>query len=484
MTNSKKRLLIMLGAVVLMGGLLALLLLGGDDHDHDHGHISSSDADTAVDDMNDMLIYRDADEMERMVLTNSSGVYTMERDAAGKLTIKELAGMPQNTDFIEMVWYTPISLGYTDSISMPADSVNLADYGLASPAATVRAYFTDGTEAFISIGNAVINSENSYYFMLEGDNTIYATQFDAALFLDSKYWLSNNMFTSEYDEDVVISRIEMQLAELKTPLVIVPHTPKNKSDPYYNYDYVITSPELCAADNYFMSELIYELSWLTAYEAVAVNPDAETLASYGLDKPYAVLNIVRNGEKRTLRLAYHDYSTLYATVDDVPVIYQIDADSSGALSTLSYRSIRSADVHVRYFDAIESISIKYGKAMHVFRLERTPLNGSSELYEYHAYSGKSELNLSNYKALLEVFNLAAAADYTQKDIDGKPDLTVTIDYFDGLGIESETITYTEVDTRRYLCRINGEGSAVVTSMWLDKFIASAEKLTAGETVIP
>lgn len=483
MTNSRKRLLIMLGAVALMGGLLALLLLGGgDDHDHEHDHLSASDAPIA--DENDLLIYRDSDEMERMVLTNSSGVYTMQRDAEGELLIKELAGMPQNTDFIEMIWYTPISLGYTDTIKLPADSVNLADYGLAPPAATIRAFFTDGTEAFISIGSAVLNSEDTYYFTLEGDNTIYATQFDAALFLDSKYWLSDNMFSSNYDEDAVISKISIQLAETKQPLVIVPHTPADKSDPFYSYDYIMTSPELCAADNYFMSELIYELSWLTAYDTVTVNPDEETLASYGLDKPYAVLNVVRNGENHTLRLAYFDYRTLYATVDDIPVIYQIDTDSNPALGTLSYQSIRSVDVHVRYFDAIESITVKHGKTAYVFRTERSRLNGSSELYEYHSFCGKNELNLSSYKAFLEVFNLSSAAGYSSKKPDGDPALTVIIDYFDSFGRESETITYTEVDTRRYLCRINGEGSAVVTSMWLDKFIASAEALAAGENVTP
>lgn len=484
MTNSRKRLLIMLGAVVIMGGLLALLLLGGgDNHDHEHDHISSTDA--PVSDENELLIYRDSSEMERMVLTNSSGTFTMQRGTDGKLFIKELAGMPQNSDFIEMVWYTPISLGYTDSIRLPADSINLADYGLAPPAATVKAYFTDGTQALISIGSAVLNSEDTYYFTLEGDNTVYATQFDSALFLDSRYWLSDNIFSAEYDEEeAVISKISIKLAEMKKPIVITPHTPKDKGDPYYSYDYVITSPELCAADNYFMSEFIYELSWLTAYDTVAVNPDEKTLAQYGLNKPYAVLDIVRNGKKHTLSLAYYDYSNVFATVDDLPIIYQIDTDSNPALGSLSYQTIRSADVHVRYFDAIESITVKYGKTAHNFRLERTRMNGESELYEYHAFSGKQELDLSSYKSLLEIFNLCAAAGYSDKEPEGDPALTVVIDYFDSFDRGSDTITYTETDTRRYLCRINGEGSAVVTSMWLDKFISSAEALAAGESVAP
>ena len=228
-----------------------------------------------------------------------------------------------------------------------------------------------------------------------------------------------------------------------------------------------------------MTLLVDELSWLSAYEAEVVSPTAEDITQYGLDKPYLTVSVTRNGESHRAVLARYDYDCIYALVDEIPVIYRIDAESYPTLAALSMQTLRSTNVHTRYFDAIESFTVETAGESYTFSVERTPLKDELELYEYSAFCGDTELRLSSYKALLEIFNGAAAFDYSD-GAQGEPVLTVRIKYFDSFGVPDEVITYTESGTRRYQCRINGTGTANVTSMWLDKFVSSAKALAAGE----
>ena len=482
MTKNTKRLLIMLCAVLLMGGLLALLSLP----DSDDQLVTDDDTDhTAVSDENELLIDRSTLDLTKLVMVNSNGTFTAEADDNGDLYIAELAGIPLNTDFIEVAWYCAVSIGYSNEISLPDDgSVTLADYGLEPPQAYFTTTYADGTGNTLYIGNEVTADSDSYYFQIDNDPSIYVTTLDFSYFQGEKYWISDDMFGTAYEGDVDITRISIELPQDGDKMVIVPNTAADKSDPCYGYDYILTTPETCAADDYFMSTLIDELSWLTAYEAVEAYPTADELAAYGLDSPYARLEIVRNGTSYRLDLARYDYDTLYATVDDIPVIWQIDAASNEALASLSMRTVRSADVHIRYFDAIESMTVIFDGNEYVFRTERIAMNDTSELYEYYSYYGDTSLSLSNFKAMLEIFNHAAASEYTDGNASGEPYLTIIIDYFDTYDRDTETITYTENGTRRYLCQINGIGTANVTTMWISKFITSIQTLAAGETVIP
>jgi len=473
----------MLGAVVLMGVVLILLMLPGDSSnlitDEDVASLGTEDAG------NDILVERSTIDLTRLVMNNSSGTFTVSPGSDNTLQIAELAGIPLNTDFLEAVWYYSTTISYSHCITPPADgSISLADFGLDAPQATFTTLYADGTGNEVRIGSEIGSESDTYYFQIDSDPNIYVTELDLAFFLGEKYWISDDLFGTSYEGDAVITKIGINLLQDGDRMVIVPHSSSDKSDPFCGYNYIFTAPEKCAADNYAMSNLVDELLWLTAYEAIVAYPTAADLAAYGLDAPYAILDVVRSGEQHSLRIAKYDYNTLYAMVDDVPVIYQLDTSTNEILAALSMKSLRSSDVHIRYFDAIESFTVSFGGKEYVFRTERIPLNGDSELYEYYSYYGSTPLSLSNFKAMLEVFNHAAASEYTSSSNSSDPYLTIVIRYFDSFGRADETITYTPNGTRRYLCRINGVGSANVTEMWMDKFTASVLTLAAGETVIP
>ncbi len=480
MSKNSKRLLIMLCAVLLMGGLLLLLMQEEDtqlditEEDlHDHEEAEST-----------LLVDRSTLDLVQVEIKNAGGTYTAAKDSSGEIYIKELSGIPVNRDFVEIAWYAITYISYSNAITLkPEEGQTLAQFGLETPQATVTTLYADGTGNTVRIGSTISSDSTVYYFMLDDDPTVYTSEFDVPFFQNHKYWVSDDMFQTGYDDTADISRIAIEFCETGEKAVIVPHTASDRSDPFCNYDYIFTAPERCAANDYAMSVFIDELSWLTAYEAVEIYPSDEKIAEYGLDKPYAILELIRNGIDHRLTLARHSADVLYALVDDLPVIYQIDTAGGDMLAALSMQALRSTDVHIRYFDAIESLTVSFGGEEYVITTERTAMNGSSELYEYRSYFGGEQIELSNYKALLEIFNQATAAQYGGKP-GSDPELTVVIDYFDSFGRGSETITYTENGARRYLCQINGSGTANVSAMWLDKFTAAVQAFAAGETVTP
>ncbi|MBQ4312792.1 MAG: hypothetical protein IJC18_01155, partial [Clostridia bacterium] len=153
MTNSKKRIITMAAAV--LATLAALLLLVIDwsacSREEDFSHADHVHTDTE----HELLIDRQSDELESMTLTNAEGTFTLRRDEqSGLIEIAELEGIPQNSEFIEMVWYYALTIGYGSKLEI-TEEVNLADFGLDSPAVTVKNTYHDGTTTGFKVGSLV-----------------------------------------------------------------------------------------------------------------------------------------------------------------------------------------------------------------------------------------------------------------------------------------------------------------------------------------
>lgn len=504
--TANKKLIIALGVAIALLALLISLLScdscesfeiaaqsGSDVGDGAHEHASGSDAVSESDgeghvhiiknDSGELLIDRESDEQQSVTLTNESGVYHIARDSAsGELAIGELSGLPLNTDFIELLWYNTLTIGYSYRIEAE-EKPALSDYGLDNPAARVKCVYSDGSAAGFSIGGGVAGNEDIYYFALDGSDEIYITAFDAVFFQGDQYWLSDDIF-GDYGDKPAIDNLELSGGTFDGTLKISSNRATDKSEALYGFDYVVTSPVSAAADDYRMSLLTDELSGLLASEAVCARPTAAQLAGYSLDKPYAVISHTRDGRRCRILLAKKDASTIYAKADGADVVYELSAEIYTTLAALNGDYLRSTQIHVRYFETIERISVKAPNIDLAFSVERQPLSTDNTLYEYRAFCGEKQLTLSYYQNLLEVFNGAAAVSYGGKKASDTPAMTVSIEFFDGYKRKSETIEYYPAGTRRYLCLANGGGDGVVGSMWLDKFLEDARKLSANEAVTP
>ena len=495
MSRNLKIIIIMLAGILLLSA--ALIALSCEDCGDDGLlQVSGSDAASSSDSHADSelegahLEYNesgerlvDGDELESLRLISSEGDYFIYRKDDGELTIDGLDKLRLETDFLETPWYNAHYFGYSYRIHYAEGAVKLSDFGLDPVQLTIECTYSDGSFCRVFVGNEVTGSPNIYYFMLEGVEGVFLNEFDASFFQGDSYWVDEDIFGDDVD-DVTIGTIRLTGSAFEQETVIEPHQSGDKSDPYYGSNYIFAKPFVCRADAYMMALLVDELTELVADDAVCAFPSDGEIAQYGLDQPYAVITHQRNGQQHVLRLAKYNATTLYAMADGVDCIFMLSADTFEVLAALSPELLRAPEVHVRYFDAIESIRIQSGDSDYLFRVERTPLETDSTLFEYRAYCGDSQLTLSYYKNLLEIFNSATSVSYGGQRQSDEPALTVTITYYDSFDCSSEVIRYYPAGTRRYLVDMNGDTGIIVGQMWLDKLLNGAELLSKNEAVTP
>ena len=491
MTASRKKLLIMLAAVLLMALLLFLVTRTPSScscaKDSQPAHSHADNMTVSQSDANTLLINRQSDDLESMVLTNKHGTYHIARGENGELDIAELSGLPLETDFIELAWFSALQVSCAAKITPDDDLASLAGFGLENPQTTVECRYKNGDVTRVMIGDLLPDEDGRYYFMVDGDSSVYVTDFNQSFFQGDTYWLSDDFFGSR-NRSVDITDVSLSGAALPYPLRIYANTASESWQRWYGYKYIINENGAeYPADDYTTKLFLEELEDMLASEAVCARPSPEQVSSYGLETPGLVVRHKRDGREYVIRISRSDYSKSYAMVDGIDVVYELTNDTYPVTSDMSVGKLRSPDVIKLYFDSVRRITVQSDGGEHRFELSREALKGvDPPLYEYHISSSGGGATLTGYKALLEVFNSAQATDFTAVDTapeGSEPVLCVTVEFFDERR-PPELIALYPSGNRRYLFTINGKGNATVTQKWLDKFISDAAKADSGQEVDP
>lgn len=478
MKNKKRSILIAAVCVVLLAAALVLLLIEPQEQQpeqtHEHEHTSQEDY-TMSGSTGELLIELESSQISNVVLRNETGTYTMRFDGS-TYSIDEYGTLPVNQSLVDMAWYYATVLGYSNLITMQDGSTPpLEQYGLDTPAAEVSVSLTDGSGISYRVGRAVPDSEGMYYYTIDGYAGVFITELSPALFLGDSYWLSDELYTDAVSSTLYeIGTVSLSGEAFSSPVTISPVTGADAAHPYYSYDYVQTAPFSWACDNYRMTLLEYELAYMTANEAMCAFPSADELAAYGLDSPRLTVRYVRSGVEHTLRCSRVSGDYFYILFDERECIYRLDTASYEVLSSVGERTLLSSDVHVRTFEAVDSITVSTAQESFVFTLQR--IQPESGLASYFAYCGEREITLAAYKDLLETFNSAICVEFGAVPAAQEPEVTVTVSYFDSFARQDDVITYTPTDSRRYACSQNGVCIGAVSDMWLDSLISASRTL--------
>lgn len=487
MSSKLRSLLVLLGICIVLGTALLLITrpwTSPSDELLTHTHDHDEDAEL----LGGTLIKREADDVESMVLENEHGRFTIKRNSSTQLLeIEELSNsVPQYDSFLEYIWYYGYDLSYNYEISQEYGAVSASDYGLDKPTARVTVKFFDGTSECFTCGGEVPGDDEDVHYMTFGDRkSVYAADMHPAIFQGGTYFVNTDFFGNERnDEEVKIGKITITGSEIKKDIVIEPSVTKDRSAQSFGSEYIITAPVKDCVDNENMTSLVNELTYLTADDVVCVSPGKEQKEKYGLRKPRAKITFDRSGVEWNINCGSVGDSVFYFTVDGIDAIYSVSTDEAPILSELSLSALRRAELRVYSIDAVESLELKADGETYSFSCVRSSLTEDelSGYYAYHAFCGERELTLSYYKNFLAVLSGATANSRSTEKSASKPEVVITVSYFDSFGRENDVIELYEAPSRRYQYCLNGSMRGQVTSSWVKALKKAAKSLAAGEVV--
>lgn len=478
MKKSTRNLIIIAVCIAALGGTTAVLSLSGG------GSSSSSTASIE-------LISKKSEDIASMQVTNQKGSYTLipvttklSSKSSGSssgpsdvtYTVKELTGVSVNTSETGSVIKNGFSLAATRNLGTVS---SLGDYGLKNPKATVKVTFKDGSTFNYKIGNTTATDTSAYYMCGIDSSTVYIVAIDSGLLEDAKYFVNKEILS------IGNSSGNNDFTGIKLSGTNYPQTVQISKK---NSGLKITSPQEYDIDFSKLNSLQSELASLTAQTVEAVNPNAETLASYGLDKPCAVCEFTVNKGSYKLTAGKKD-GNYYVMLGNTNTVYGVSQDSVTAWADSGLFGLRQKIILMKSTSAVKSITLTSGSTVNVINVKRTEKtssksssSGSTPEYSYTVTgnNGKSlsyDSNFSNFYEKLAEITILENADNKPS---GSPALTVEYTYFNSN--DKDKIEFYDAGNRRYTAVLNGNVFGNVTVDDINSVNENIKTLESGGTI--
>lgn len=490
MTKKKRNLILLLAATLIMGGLLWLVMsLDAEDVDHIHSSDTSETSEEESDDSG-VLIDEEDDDLEKIVYSNEKASYTVTLDEnAGEIVFSELKGLPVNQTFMEYIWYGVTQMTYSSIVTtIDAEGYKASDYGLDKPLLTVNAIFAGDKKYKFIAGSTVPGNTDMYYVRLGGDKNVYTCEIDSVFFMGNNYFLSDDVFYSydkdlESETDITIGNITLTGDNFDGKFVMQQNKISNLSDPFCGYDYIVTSPIRWPAKSSSAALIVHELTYMTASDAVVLNPTQKQLKQYGLDTPSCTMNFTRNGKACTLYIGNITKTDMYVMLKGQPIIYSLDVDGLSMLHKLSPENIYSDTAMSIAVETISGIKIQSSDVKKSIVVSREAKNSTAAaeiseevLYTYSVAVDGAEKKYSVYTNFVKQLNNGVVQSWNVKQPTGKAAVTVTVDYFDNYGRESDVIKFYKYSDRTYAVVWGDYPVNTVSATWLSQMLENAGKL--------
>ena len=494
MNRKKRNLVLLLAATAALGALLWLLAIGDkgvdvtpdnsvteSDHDHEHEHETYG-----------TLLDYSADDLKTVVFKNAKAKYTAYLDPkSGSVAFKELEGFPVNTNFIETIWYGAVQMIYQDIVgSTKEKDYKPKDYGFDKPSLTVKVTLKNGgTYTFRAGKHTPGYDEDVYYLTLSGDANIYACSLETAFFMGDNYYLSDDIF-GEYDtekdggkkSDIKIGDITLTGEAFPKPFQMKVSTTADASDITYGYGYIVTSPIQWQVKPSAASALLEDLKYLMAEDVAVLNPTAKQKKAYGLATPYLTVAFRRNGRNVVMIASKPKNEKMYVMLKNHKIIYELNVNSLAILHQLTPETLYSINAVSASLNALSGVTISGGGVkcdISVRREENTNTAAASDpIYIYSVTEKGSEKKYAAYTKLIKQLNGSAIRRWNVKTPTGKPDITITLSYFDEFQRKPTGIRLYKVTDREYAVVREGCPTNTVTETWVRQLLNDTKEFMA------
>ena len=412
MKRKKKMLLLLLALVLCVGGYYGARVL------------TAEKASVTEESGSFTLASHTADELTSLAwadfaFTHANGSWTVTADPAFPLDQEEVQGM---ADKLLALTGTRQLDGVTD----------LAAYGLAEPAFTVTATWSDGTTTTYALGDETPFGDG-YYVSLGHESIVYTVEDDIS-----------NIFDTTMDDLAVLESIPTVTAATRLTVgdtldIAKEETSRTINDGELWYD-SLTGAALDANKADELVTAAAGIDWAELAEPTAT--DAE-LTSFGVDEANATTITLYEGESVALTLligAQNEDGDYYARLPGSTMVYTVASSDVASLLTATAEAMPSMVIIDLAADQVQAATFTAGEHTYTWQAAAT------EATEEDSSESDADEATEDPGEALWASILALEADSRIDASSGNVLLTVEATAKDG---QSAVLTFTEYDAEHY-----------------------------------
>ncbi|MEG0691840.1 MAG: DUF4340 domain-containing protein [Oscillospiraceae bacterium] len=491
---SKKVQAIIAGSIVIVllaGAIAALVLTQKPESTDKESPSSQSELITLIEGV--------AGELEYVNVKNKADEYTIELLGENKWGIKALDG------------FTQVEKKYSDTIGsivniyaseiVEENATDLAKFGFNEPSLITEIKYKGKDAIKFTLGDI---SPDGYtrYAIKTGENTVYGlstNSFNALL--QSRYdYIDKALIPAlEAGEDgkaiaPAIDFIKIARPNLEKPIVIEKYKAGELTEnSFVTTGLKMTSPIDAMTNDTQIQERLYVLFGLTATGVEMVNPTAEDLAKFGLDKPSSVFEMTYN-ETSSIKISTgnpieckhekgedltnhkHQITHYYAMKEGTNVIYLLSKESLTWMEIQPKNLMSSIAVLPPVLD-IDSVDFKVGND--AYKIEYFKGEDKTDTNVMTAKVNGKDVDIDNAKKLLQLFYATSIQD-VNTTVPTKPaDASVSYNYTSG---KKDTVEFFVLEDRQVIISLNGNNGYTGRSGYVERMVKELNNLLEGKDV--
>ena len=469
--------------VVLVGALVALLIFLPKDKDDDDGTSSVAPAETY------QVVNVKSTDIKTLSITNKEDSFVLTQEKTDEWSCAALADLPFEKSLYQSTATSFAAITASQKIESPE---NLADFGLAEPAATAELTLNDGTVVKLSLGSNAPGSMGCY-IQKDGDSSVYLIDtYTADNFQKTKKsMIKTSLITSAN------TSVDPQTGQSVTTSAIESLTLSGTNFPQKMSFVAYTEAEMADENTYHMSAFAFvengkkqdvnsnafdpvasSFPSFYASEAVELTPSADKLTEFGLDNPTAIADVVFEGKTYRIQIGKKVAAaegetaadSYYMLFNDYKVVYKV-MGSSIPWRDIKKNSLIANMLFITNIDNVSKIAVKAEGIDVVFELKGT----GDDLVV--TQNGKT-VSTDTFRKLYQVYIGVTPEEEAAGKPAGSPVYTMTFSYNDTSKADS-VITLTSNGARRYFYAINGEGNVNVSEGVLERLMTKTKQFIEG-----
>lgn len=382
------------------------------------------------------------DDIKNVSVITSESSYSVSKNG-NELSLSDSSNIKINNQALSS-FLNACSYVYAEKlVTEKEDDVSV--YGFLNPAATVTLSLKDGSKKELQIGNKTIDSSGNYIKLSDEDKIYIKSSYGiSSLIPDYVSFIDKNVLKISFDKHKSLSLIRLSKpgnpdVELKSSTV--------KTEDSEGILWEMTKPVYADANTTVLAN-----NFLTPFETFSANGVVEErlydLSKYGLNNPYAVLNISADGITQKFTFGKEENGVRYFTVDNYATVYTV---SSAGLEFLnvSYIDLMSRLIHIENIKNVSTLEIKSSDKNYILKISGDERFINDKKIDKKVFS----------KVYQSIIGLRFDSIDLNKNYSGRSDITFKYTKNDNT---THIVSFESIDDRNYLAAVDGRGSSIIT----------------------